>query len=124
MQPHWELIRSMREEGATWPEITEKLEGLGVTTQPHGVQQYYKRKTQPKRGGLGLPGWGNPAPVAEPAPAKPQAGKGSEAPGQGAGEPADMDFTPTKENDPFDKLEKALKGKRGATTDKDSPEKS
>ena len=77
MQPHWELIRSMREEGATWPEIVKKLDGLGVPTQAHGVQQYYKRKTQPKRGGLGLPGWGNPAPVAEPpsAPGR-QGGKG------------------------------------------------
>ena len=123
MQPHWELIRSMRGEGATWPEIAEKLRGLGVTTQPHGVQQYYKRKTQPTRGGLGLPGWGIPAQVhAEQRPEqKQQAGEGSKVPGE---EVDDFDFTPKKESDPFAALEKALKGKQAGGANKDSPEKS
>lgn len=133
MQPHWELIKKMREGGATWLAIAEKLEGLGVTTQPHGVQQYYKRKTQPKRGGLGLPGWGNPAPVysgqtSDPATVQPQtpdaAGEGSAVPKPvPPPETEDFDFTPKKENDPAEALERMLRAKQSAATRTDSPEK-
>lgn len=117
MQPHWAQIKTMREGGSTWPEIVEKLEELGVSTQPHGVQQYYKRKTQIKRGGLGLPGWGNTAPVST---GQPQAEKQTtnqvDAPEEvrkDANE--DWDFTPSPEKDPLAALEKALRGKPEST---------
>jgi len=125
MQPHWAAIKSMRESGSTWKEIVEHLEGSGVSTEPSGVHRYYKRMTRPQKKGLGLPGWGNSAPVySDPATAKAQA---PDAAGEGSAVPKpvkkpnlppeaeDFDFTPSPEKDPFAALEKALRGKPDST---------
>jgi hypothetical protein len=46
LNPHFELIRSLRRKRKTWCEIATELEALGMKAAPSSIYEYFKRHSR------------------------------------------------------------------------------
>ena len=46
LNPHFDLIRSLRRHRKTWKQIVDELAGLGMTTCQSAVLEFYKRHSK------------------------------------------------------------------------------